>query len=227
MTFIAESGGTKEKMKRIIITIAIGIMACCSIPIQTQADNFDCKKYIAIFARGSGQNLDDSDYQSFKSTLNSKFNDINFYELGSSYQDNYKYPAFSASNFSTLAGAYFSAGKSYEFGNSVSQGINELQSYINNKSRSCPDTKYVLGGYSQGAMVISSAIKNLEIIDRMFQIARFTMGYLVGESHIVMIHTRINLALGAILQISCVVHILTLITCLLDTPAIHQTTNTV
>src|SRR5581483_554143 len=41
---------------------------------------------------------------------------------------------------------------------SVATGVNELISYLNQRVRSCPDEMTVLGGYSQGADVITSAL---------------------------------------------------------------------
>lgn len=52
------------------------------------------------------------------------------------------------------AGAFFSAGGSNAYGESVNNGTEELYAYLQQRMSSCPDSRFVLGGYSQGAQVI-------------------------------------------------------------------------
>ncbi|MBR2709703.1 cutinase family protein [Candidatus Saccharibacteria bacterium] len=59
----------------------------------------------------------------------------------------------------TTLGAYIGSGEVYKFGESVSAGIAELTRVVN---KECPDSKYVIGGYSQGAMVISKSLTTLD-----------------------------------------------------------------
>ena len=69
------------------------------------------------------------------------------------------YRAISVAKFETLMGAYASAGRYYEFGNSVRNGVNNLRDYYRDVMAKCPNTRWVLAGYSQGAMVVSEAVK--------------------------------------------------------------------
>ena len=69
------------------------------------------------------------------------------------------YRAISVAKFKTLAGAYVSAGRYYEFGASVRDGVNNLRAYYDDVMAKCPNTRWVLAGYSQGAMVVAEALK--------------------------------------------------------------------
>ncbi len=119
-----------------------------------------------IFARGSGQTLEDEDYLVYKATvkaelLRQKSNlKVGYYELGSASQNGAKYPAVSL-DFFTILGAKVSAGSAFSFGDSVEQGILELRNYTESTSAICPHTKYVVAGYSQGAMVITNGLSSL------------------------------------------------------------------
>lgn len=70
------------------------------------------------------------------------------------------YRAVSVANIKTLFGAYISAGKSYEFGDSVRDGVKVLRSYYAEVMARCPETRWVLAGYSQGAMVVAEAVRS-------------------------------------------------------------------
>lgn len=118
-------------------------------------DAVNCPPLKIIFVRGSGAPLNtSSDYLDFKSNLEER---LNLVDLEYQFVD-LDYPAVGVDNVGTATGAYFGAGDSYEFGESVSDGKNKLIRMVND---SCPDTKYVLAGYSQGAMVISGALSSL------------------------------------------------------------------
>lgn len=86
---------------------------------------------------------------------------VGFYELGSEYQDGARYPAANL-DFLTVLGAKVSAGNAFTFGESVKQGIAELKNYVSSVSISCPHTKFVVAGYSQGAMIITSGLDELD-----------------------------------------------------------------
>lgn len=55
-------------------------------------------------------------------------------------------------------GAYVSAGKYYEFGRSVRAGVTALREYYNYLAPQCPNTRWVITGYSQGAMVAAQGV---------------------------------------------------------------------
>ena len=76
-------------------------------------------------------------------------------------QDGYRYPATDVSNFSGLLGAKISAGNAFKYGRSVRQGREELKAFVTKTSAACPNTHFILAGYSQGAQVISTALPSL------------------------------------------------------------------
>lgn len=123
---------------------------------QTNATS--CPDLKVFFARGSGGiRYENEDYQVFKAALESKLNTSSLsYEI-----DDLDYPAvgIGTDNLSVALGALISGGESYEFGDSVKQGIKNLASEVN--SSTCKNTKYVVAGYSQGAMVVSGALQKL------------------------------------------------------------------
>ena len=68
------------------------------------------------------------------------------------------YPAVSVSNPANALGAKISGGLAFAFGKSVDKGVTNLKSYYQSVAKACPNTLWVLGGYSQGAMVVSRAV---------------------------------------------------------------------
>ena len=72
------------------------------------------------------------------------------------------YPAISVATPTNALGAKIGAGKAFAFGRSVGVGVENLKSYYKTTKKSCPGTKWVLGGYSQGALVASRAVASFD-----------------------------------------------------------------
>ena len=127
-------------------------------PTSSQTNAISCPDLKVIFARGSGgERYNNNDFLTFKSAMESKLNTSSLsYEI-----EDLDYPAIGvgADNISVALGALISGGESYAFGESVKQGIANLVSQVN--SSVCKNTKYVVAGYSQGAMVVSGALQKL------------------------------------------------------------------
>lgn len=147
----------REKKRRKIryLVVALLLVATVSMPHgYTHAEG--CPDVKIVFARGSGEEQwTDQNYLAFRDNIATKLTTTN---LSYEFVD-LDYPAIGIGDIGILAGTYFSAGEAYEFGKSVSDGVKKLDKMINNSS--CSNTKYVLGGYSQGAMVISRALRGL------------------------------------------------------------------
>ena len=152
----------RGKIKSIIMVIA---MCFGMLPgVNTYASG--CPALRIIFLRGSGESLnEDQNYISFKNTIESKLKTVH---LDYEFMD-LDYKAVGVGDIGVMLGAAISAGESYEFGDSVKDGVSKLINVVNN---TCPGTKYVLGGYSQGAMVISRALPNLKA-DKIIYAATF------------------------------------------------------
>lgn len=146
---------------------AVAFTVVC-LPLATPLSTFaaTCDDVKFIFARGSGQTIEDEDFLAYQTSikaelLRQKSNlKVGFYDLGSSVQGGAKYPAVGL-DFLTILGSKISGGKAFTFGDSVKQGIAELVNYTDAVSASCPQTKFVLAGYSQGAMVVGNSLSKL------------------------------------------------------------------
>lgn len=150
----ASRKGEKIKIKYLVAALALVGSVLPRLSVQAES----CPDISIVFARGSGgERWADQNYLEYKSTIESKLAttglNYDFIDLD--------YPAVGvgADNLSVTVGALFGAGDAYEFGNSVNTGVRNLAKMIN--SVSCPGTKYVVGGYSQGAMVVSKALGSL------------------------------------------------------------------
>lgn len=152
----------REKIKLLltIITLCFGMLP--SINVQA----LGCPSLRLVFLRGSGESLEDKNYQSFKNSIEGKLESAMFF----SYQFiDLDYTAVGVGDLGVMLGAAISAGEAYAFGDSVNDGVNKLTNLMND---SCSKTKYVLGGYSQGAMVISKALPSLRA-DKIIYAATF------------------------------------------------------
>ncbi|MBR3323970.1 cutinase family protein [Candidatus Saccharibacteria bacterium] len=126
-----------------------------------------CPDVKMIFARGSGEKRwVDQNYLTFRSELESK---LKLTDLEYEFLD-LDYPAIDVGNIWTLLTTFVGRGDAYEFGASIDIGAEKLVREID--SASCPDTKFVVAGYSQGAMVISKAAPRLPA-DRIIYAATF------------------------------------------------------
>lgn len=158
------------------LTIIFGI----SITLPTSAGALEAHKKCApietIFARGSGSGgVADAAANKFSTQLKSslgseKDGSFNNYFLGTETYDGFKYPHVAISgNFDSLkngAGALSTNGEGYDYGKSADDGVGELVGYINKRMFSCPDAKYILGGFSQGAHVVADSLSRLNINQR-------------------------------------------------------------
>ena len=155
------------KMALLLILILGPIILATNV---NSIDNSNCSDFEFVFARGSGQSLNDSDYRAYKTALEEKLKDqkISFYELG---EKSGGYPAVSA-NFSVSLGAIISAGESYKFGESVEKGTKELANRVKSESKRCKNKKFILAGYSQGAVVVDKTLTYLDS-SKIFYVANF------------------------------------------------------
>lgn len=163
-------------MRKIKYLVLVAIMIGGNLEVNfSSAALANCDDLKFVFARGSGEELDDKSAEEWQKQLESQLSTkrtlkYEFYELGSQAQDGKygvaKYPAVavagSAGGVANLVGAAVSGGEAFEFGQSVDAGMRELKNYISNVAAKCPKTKFVLGGYSQGAMVVSQSLPELD-----------------------------------------------------------------
>lgn len=165
---ITKRGGRKQKVKIRYVLMAV-LFAAITMPVVQSVQAESCPDLRVVFARGSGgERWTDQNYLAFRDALQAKLTTTN---LSYEFID-LDYPAVGVGldNLSVTAGAFFGAGDAYEFGDSVKAGVEKLDKMVN--SVTCPWTKYVVGGYSQGAMVVSRALGSLRA-DRLIYAATF------------------------------------------------------
>ena len=137
-----------------------------------------CVDYLVVFARGSGEELHTNiDHQAFSKAMSEIFHKLpqhsyRYYQLGESNSFGQPYPAIGIEDPKVISGAILSGGKAYAFGRSVKAGINELTNLYQRVTKTCPNTQFILSGYSQGAMVITYAIRHLNP-DKIIYVANF------------------------------------------------------
>lgn len=150
----------KIKIRYLIFALAIisgGIIIANSSSTEL-AHAEGCPDLKVIFVRGSGGERYNTDhYLAFKSAMESKLNTSSLkYEI-----DDLDYPAIGVGvdNLDVTLGAFFGSGDAYEFGDSVKTGVKNLVSAV--KTDTCKNTKYVFAGYSQGALVVPTALSQI------------------------------------------------------------------
>lgn len=163
---------SEHKNMRIVFIVALtilGVFVCCGFNSQraNAESKISCEKVYIIAARGSGQTPAQKDKEvitflgKMKERLQGKVS-FSTYELGA--DGGYKghsYPAVKVDGgevFGNGLGAMLSAGYGFKYGDSVKEGILELQDYINDVANDCPDARFVLMGYSQGAQLMGQAL---------------------------------------------------------------------
>ena len=141
-------------MKAIIVLV---LSLCLTMLFGGRSFAASCVDIEFVFARGSGAAYQQSDeWQAFRRVMTKMADRISM----TSYRFvDVDYPAVAVSSPGVAVGAYISAGKYYQFGRSVSAGVSWLQNYYNRTMSACPITRWVLAGYSQGAMVVANAVR--------------------------------------------------------------------
>ncbi len=139
----------------VLVSLA-GVNCSAMDAVLAREGDSNCYDIEVVFARGSGGEYENTqEYFELKKTADQIFADFNrtarFADLD--------YPATDVSAPIRLIRAFVSAGRGYEFGRGVRQGVDGLRLHYRNIHRQCPDTKWILIGYSQGAMVMADAVK--------------------------------------------------------------------
>lgn len=144
--------------------LMVGTALVPSVPATAATTGLDgsCATVEAIFARGSGQTIGEGESKRFFEQIQSRVKSplsYNPYELGSTKDgiDGFQYPAEKVDGWRSGVGvdAWVSSGGAFVYGDSVNEGVDELDRYIEKRIAKCgANTKFILGGYSQGAQVI-------------------------------------------------------------------------
>ena len=135
----------------------------------TSAIAASCVDVKAVFARGSGGPLvGDANYEEWRNALETKLQTTSLsYEF---INLDYTAVGVGMDHLDVSLGALVSGGEAYTFGASVNDGVAKLVQMVNNEP--CRNTKFVIGGYSQGAMVVSKSLGSLNA-DRIIYAATY------------------------------------------------------
>lgn len=159
----------KKFFKKIGWFVVAGVVCVSGCVVKSSVAAMECPNVRVVFARGSGgERWKDQNYLTYKSSIESKL-----MVSGLSYEFiDLDYPAIGIGidKLDVTVGALLGSGDAYEFGESVKQGVKNLDKLVN--SAECPGTKYIVGGYSQGAMVVSKALPDLRA-DKLIYAATF------------------------------------------------------
>lgn len=154
---VQKRGGQKQNIKIRYLVVAVLLASAMLVPIGSVRAG-GCPDVRIVFARGSGEGRwTDQNYLAFKEGIENKITET---ELDYEFID-LDFPAvgIGMDRLDVTIGAAVGAGDAYEFGESVDAGVQALLELTNDAG--CPGTNYVIGGYSQGAMVVSKALRYL------------------------------------------------------------------
>lgn len=169
-TTSAHSPRRRTKWRRIAVSVAV-VAGTLALPLADSTASAACRKWAFIGVPGSGQG---------KTHFPSGTNDTALYgkevaqvkaafvtKVGAGNVALYpiKYPAYNAGKDAWLGftGPIGVAVIGSRYVSSVNAGIAETKRIINSVSQSCPNTKFVMAGYSQGAQVVASALGSFPV----------------------------------------------------------------
>ena len=146
----------------VIVSALGGVAFLLSMQVRAlgETTNASCVDAQFIWLRGSGQELGEGEeYRAFREKVNERmeWNGVwvrySFHEID--------YPAV-ALNPVVSIGAKLGAGDAWKYGDSVAEGIQKVQRYIAERVAKCPNERFVLTGYSQGAQVAAESLTGLD-----------------------------------------------------------------
>ena len=142
--------------RKFILLILVFALLISAVPPTKKARAENCSDLRVVFVRDSGEKWKSQDYLEFRSALEPKLQTTN---LTYDFVD-LDYPALGI-DVETLRNSvvHIDASSSDNFKNSLDVGVDNLIKLVNYE---CETTKFILGGYSEGAMVISKSLNSLD-----------------------------------------------------------------
>ncbi|MBQ7040554.1 cutinase family protein [Candidatus Saccharibacteria bacterium] len=154
----------KPKIRYLIIPLFAVIFSGIALERSAEAKSV-CQDVEVIFVHGADSDITDNpDVTAWSAAFKDQMklqNDlkIGYYSLGEQEYSGNRYIGAdigfgSLKEIKATLETFISAGKSGEFQNSVKTGIAELKEHLRETLASCPKTKFVFGGYSEGAYLL-------------------------------------------------------------------------
>lgn len=155
-----------EKSVCLLILITLTVTLFPLHNVRALESNAGCKTAEIVFVRGSGQGLADRDAKRFFDQIDSRLNpntSTHKYELGTEFYGGNKYPAVSISPWENKLNAAvpWLKANNAQYTDSVKAGEGELRTYLAQRVANCPTSRFVIGGYSQGAQVVGNVLPYL------------------------------------------------------------------
>lgn len=157
------------RWRRWIAVTGVVIVGGVLAPATASSAEVGCPTVQTVWARGSGQGLGAGEGTRWTSRIEELVKtgsvSVSHYELGSS-GDTYGGATYNAVGVANVfngnaIGAAVSGGEGHDYGRSVDVGVSELVAYLVDRTSRCTSTRFVVGGYSQGAQVITEALAKL------------------------------------------------------------------
>jgi hypothetical protein len=160
----------------------VGALVVGSVGVVTSGladDVLPCGDVTLLFARGSGQELNEREAPAFFDELDDRLPpdvSVTRYELGAESFGGARYPAAGGWRDMLEAEASWTGILGGKYRASVVAGVVELTSYVEQRAELCPGELFVVGGYSQGAQVVGEALFELDarMRDRIAFVALFS-----------------------------------------------------
>ncbi|MCL2095139.1 cutinase family protein [Candidatus Saccharibacteria bacterium] len=148
------------------VLMALGSLIINSGPVAAQAAlDPTCYDIEFIWVRESGAPLRATHYWEYRVRITEQLAgsslSYRFYEVGEEMVGGFRYPAVTIGHPTTLLGAFTGSGEMFAYGQSVAQGVGELNRFIRERAHLCPGTGFVLGGFSQGAQVAGEVMSTM------------------------------------------------------------------
>lgn len=146
-----------------------GIMELSELTSEASALT-TCPDVEVIFAHGADSDVVENQditawYNAFREqNYHQTSLSLDYYYLGESAYDGARYNGAdigvdSLSSLTNTAVTFFSSGKAGEFNDTVKAGIKEMVGRVQKVLVTCPETKFVFGGYSEGAYILHRFFK--------------------------------------------------------------------
>lgn len=145
----------------LVATTTVGLAAA---PTRAETLTESCADVETVFARGSGQQPGGDQWKQWNEQLKLRITpptSLHNYEIGLAY------PAIAVAGATNIlngntGGAKFGAGELFEYGRSVDQGVEQMFLFLRSRQERCPLSRFVMGGFSQGAQVVSETLELAE-----------------------------------------------------------------
>jgi len=166
---------TKLALFSFAATLICAFCTCLSaVPVYADTASDKCAPIEFVFARGSGDTnglARDAAANSFHDALTSSLSGLGVqyheYYLGTESYGGYQYPHIAINGsigaLATSMGAKVSGGDGFSYGLSVKEGTRELKNYLDIRmsDSQCPNSHFIISGFSQGAQVIGETLFKL------------------------------------------------------------------